>query len=85
MTTAVARAAKLAVSIVAFLLTWRNSLTAQSQPLERPEVNDVHFHLTNLVQEGTDIHDLLKIMGRDREPCVPNVSVSPACLPRTAS
>jgi predicted TIM-barrel fold metal-dependent hydrolase len=26
-------------------------------------VNDTHFHLTNYVQEGTDIHDFLKIMG----------------------
>jgi len=25
--------------------------------------NDVHFHLTNYIQEGTDIHDFLKIMG----------------------
>jgi predicted TIM-barrel fold metal-dependent hydrolase len=27
------------------------------------EVNDVHFHLTNYIQEGTDIHDFLQIMG----------------------
>ncbi len=27
------------------------------------EVNDSHFHLTNYIQEGTDIHDFLKIMG----------------------
>jgi len=26
-------------------------------------VNDSHFHLTNYVQEGTNIHDFLKIMG----------------------
>ncbi len=25
--------------------------------------NDSHFHLTNYVQEGTDVHDFLKIMG----------------------
>ena len=25
--------------------------------------NDSHFHLTNYVQEGDDIHDFLKIMG----------------------
>ena len=30
---------------------------------EQPELNDVHFHLTNYIQEGTDIHDFLKIMG----------------------
>jgi hypothetical protein len=27
------------------------------------ELNDSHFHLTNYVQEGTNIHDFLKIMG----------------------
>ena len=27
------------------------------------DVNDAHFHLTNYLQEGTDIHDFLKIMG----------------------
>src|SRR5688572_27042139 len=27
------------------------------------EVNDVHFHLTNYIQEGTDIHRFLEIMG----------------------
>src|SRR5262245_46195114 len=26
-------------------------------------LNDSHFHLTNYVQEGTDIHDFLRIMG----------------------
>ncbi|MBO0720441.1 MAG: amidohydrolase, partial [Blastocatellia bacterium] len=25
--------------------------------------NDSHFHLTNYIQEGIDIHDFLKIMG----------------------
>jgi len=27
------------------------------------EMHDSHFHLTNYVQQGTDIHDFLKIMG----------------------
>src|SRR5688572_26267504 len=27
------------------------------------EINDVHFHLTNYVQEGTEIHRFLEIMG----------------------
>jgi hypothetical protein len=27
------------------------------------ELNDVHFHLTNYIQEGTDIHRFLEIMG----------------------
>ena len=26
--------------------------------------NDSHFHLTNYVQEGIDVHDFLKIMGK---------------------
>ncbi len=32
-------------------------------PAEAYEVNDAHFHLTNYIQEGTDIHDFVKIMG----------------------
>jgi hypothetical protein len=27
------------------------------------EINDTHFHLTNYIQEGTNIHDFVKIMG----------------------
>jgi hypothetical protein len=27
------------------------------------ELNDSHFHLTNYIQQGTDIHDFLRIMG----------------------
>jgi predicted TIM-barrel fold metal-dependent hydrolase len=27
------------------------------------ELNDAHFHLTNYIQEGTDIHEFLKMMG----------------------
>src|SRR5437899_1657442 len=27
------------------------------------ELNDSHFHLTNYIQEGTDIHEFLKLMG----------------------
>jgi len=29
------------------------------------QFNDSHFHLTNYIQEGVDIHDFLKIMGND--------------------
>jgi len=29
----------------------------------QPELNDVHFHLTNYIQQGTDIHEFLRIMG----------------------
>jgi hypothetical protein len=51
--------------ILAFLLAWCQWLTAQprSSTTEQPELNDVHFHLTNYIQEGTDIHDFLRIMG----------------------
>ena len=31
--------------------------------MEDPVVNDVHFHLTNYIQKGTDIHEFVKIMG----------------------
>src|SRR5512147_2149702 len=31
--------------------------------LQSYEMHDSHFHLTNYVQEGTDIRDFLKIMG----------------------
>jgi predicted TIM-barrel fold metal-dependent hydrolase len=36
---------------------------AQSSPNDQYELNDVHFHLTNYIQQGTDIHDFLNIMG----------------------
>jgi len=32
-------------------------------PIRAYEVNDSHFHLTNYVQQGTDIHKFLEIMG----------------------
>jgi predicted TIM-barrel fold metal-dependent hydrolase len=44
------------------LFLWSGLAAAQSQP-GQPELNDVHFHLTNYIQEGTDVHDFLKIMG----------------------
>jgi hypothetical protein len=42
-----------------------SSLAAQvgSTAAIQAEVNDVHFHLTNYIQEGTDIHKFLDIMG----------------------
>ena len=47
-------------------LTW-TLVPAAGRALQSPsntfEVNDVHLHLTNYVQEGTDIHDFMKIMG----------------------
>src|SRR6266480_4451191 len=53
--------------IGAVLLTASMRIDAQSQsvPSRSSEylLNDSHFHLTNYIQEGTDIHDFLKIMG----------------------
>lgn len=37
--------------------------TAQSKNSDQYELDDSHFHLTNYIQEGTDIHDFLKMMG----------------------
>src|SRR4051794_34107060 len=48
-----------AAAIVLVALT----LAAAAQPRDSYELNDTHFHLTNYVQEGIDIHDFLKIMG----------------------
>ena len=39
------------------------SIAGVASAADAPVVNDTHFHLTNYVQEGTDIHDFLKIMG----------------------
>jgi hypothetical protein len=36
---------------------------ASRQAPPEAEFNDGHFHLTNYIQEGTNIHDFLKIMG----------------------
>src|SRR5262245_28935182 len=36
---------------------------AQAENKNSYEFNDSHFHLTNYIQEGTDIHEFLKIMG----------------------
>ena len=54
-----------ASSIGICLLIWCSSLAAQvgAATANQPEVNDSHFHLTNYIQEGTDIHKFLEIMG----------------------
>src|SRR5690349_2865535 len=39
------------------------SLAQDAKPRQGYAVHDSHFHLTNYVQEGTDIRDFLKIMG----------------------
>ena len=46
---------RLAAPLIALSLAWAPTLAY--------ELNDTHFHLTNYVQEGTEIHAFLKIMG----------------------
>src|SRR5438045_9316681 len=53
----------LAACVLISLLVWSSPGAAQDISQEQPIANDVHFHLTNYAQEGTDIHDFLKIMG----------------------
>jgi Amidohydrolase len=59
------RAEACALFLITFLVASYSSVTAQVRLTtpEQPEVNDSHFHLTNYIQEGTDIHKLLEIMG----------------------
>ncbi len=51
---------------IAFLLICCNSIAGQSRTTapDQFEINDSHFHLTNYIQEGTDIHKFLQIMGK---------------------
>src|SRR5438874_2175582 len=52
-------------SLVLSVMVLCSSVIAQvrAPAPNEPEVNDSHFHLTNYIQEGTDIHQFLKIMG----------------------
>ena len=45
------------------LLLYCTFSLAQTTSSNKFELNDTHFHLTNYIQEGTDIHEFLKIMG----------------------
>jgi predicted TIM-barrel fold metal-dependent hydrolase len=57
---------KRGMSLLVAALLWTSCGSAIGQPevaMEGPVLNDSHFHLTNYIQEGTDIHDFLKIMG----------------------
>jgi Amidohydrolase len=47
-------------AVILALLLFSSTINAQTNDYL---FNDSHFHLTNYVQEGTDIHDFLKIMG----------------------
>jgi predicted TIM-barrel fold metal-dependent hydrolase len=57
------RAVSLAVCLCLSLSMSCGLARAQSNSSEQYEFNDSHFHLTNYIQEGIDIHKFLKIMG----------------------
>jgi Amidohydrolase len=46
-------------------IAFAGSASAQARNAQAYQFNDSHFHLTNYIQEGVDIHDFLKIMGND--------------------
>ena len=52
-----------ALSLGVSLLLSCTFSVAQPSSSDKFELNDSHFHLTNYIQEGTDIHEFLKIMG----------------------
>jgi hypothetical protein len=53
-------AALMSIALVAALPARPISAPAQS---DATEFNDSHFHLTNYIQQGIDVHQFLKIMG----------------------
>jgi hypothetical protein len=52
-----------AVRLVALCLLLSGTLTAGAQVPPEAEYHDAHFHLSNYIQEGTEIRDYMKIMG----------------------
>jgi predicted TIM-barrel fold metal-dependent hydrolase len=57
------RVIQFASSLGVSLLLYCAFSLAQPNSSDKFELNDSHFHLTNYIQQGTDIHDFLKIMG----------------------
>jgi len=53
----------LAAAVVAVSLLAVGGHPSAQQPAATPEFHDSHFHLTNYVQQGTDIHRFLEILG----------------------
>jgi hypothetical protein len=49
-------------TLAAFAASAALSVSVRAQRADY-EINDVHFHLTNYIQEGTEIHRFLEIMG----------------------
>ena len=56
---------QLTLAVIAPILLCVSTVRGQSQATDSGqfELNDTHFHLTNYVQQGTDIHKFLTIMG----------------------
>ncbi|HYN03129.1 MAG TPA: amidohydrolase, partial [Vicinamibacteria bacterium] len=52
---------KIRIAIVSLLMVGPGATPARAQAT--PVTHDAHLHLTNYVQEGTDIRDFLKVMG----------------------
>lgn len=50
-------------AIILVVLISSGATFAQAPPNDSYLFNDSHLHLTNYIQEGIDIHDLLKVMG----------------------
>ena len=63
------RSSRLAMIVLICLVLVTSPVSAAGQSESSAEqaggylFNDSHFHLTNYIQEGADIHDFLKIMG----------------------
>ena len=57
------RLALFTISSLISLLLWPKPAIAQGASPDQPLFNDSHFHLTNYIQQGTDIHEFLRIMG----------------------
>lgn len=53
----------IAVSVLILAAILPPTGRAQDTLSDQPLANDVHFHLTNYIQQGIDIHDFLRIMG----------------------
>src|SRR6478752_5824054 len=53
----------LAAAAAALLLACSIPASASAQPADNFLFSDSHFHLTNYIQEGTDIHKYMEIMG----------------------
>jgi len=54
------------VTLAVATVLWCSCGLAMAQaraPMKDPIANDSHFHLTNYIQKGAEIHDFLKIMG----------------------